>query len=172
MNFDFQMGLSYSKIKQSEGVMRSLTGLTLSQFDKLLPAFEHQFEKRYSKYNLSGVLRQRNQSQKASDKLPEAEDKLFFILTYIKNYPTQQVQASMFDMHQPQCNRWLKILLPILNDALDELGLLPARNAIKAKRKLKDETTVIIDGTERPIQRPKDNDTQKEYYSGKKNDIR
>lgn len=166
------MGLKYSKIKQSEGVMRSLTGLTLPQFDKLLPAFEHQYEKRYSKYNLLGALRQRNQSRKASDKLPEAEEKLFFILTYVKSYPTQQVQASMFDMHQPQCNSWLKLLLPVLNDALDELGLLPARNGEKAKRKLKEETEVIIDGTERPIQRPKDYDTQKEYYSGKKNDTR
>ena len=81
------MGLKYSKIKQSEGVMRSLTGLTLAQFDKLVPAFEHPFEKRYSKYNLLGALRQRNQSKKASDQLPEAEEKLFFILTYVKSYP-------------------------------------------------------------------------------------
>lgn len=166
------MGLTYSKIQQSEGVMRSLTGLTKAQFEKLLPAFEHQFAKRYSRYNLRGELRQRKSGKRTSDKLPEPEEKLFFILTYVKNYPTQQVQASMFDMHQPQCNSWIKLLMPIVNDALDELGLLPARNGEKAKRKLKEEKEVIIDGTERPIQRPKDNETQKEYYSGKKNDIR
>lgn len=165
------MGLKYSKINQSEGVMRSLTGLTNAQFDKLLPAFEHQYDKRYNKYNLRGELRQRSPGKKVSDKLPESEEKLFFILTYAKSYPTQQVQASMFDMHQPQCNSWIKLLMPVLNDALDELGLLPARNGEKAKRKLKEEQEVIIDGTERPIQRPQDYDTQKEYYSGKKNDI-
>jgi len=27
---------------------------------------------------------------------------------------------------------------------------------------------VILDGTERPVQRPQDNEKQKEYYSGKK----
>jgi hypothetical protein len=48
----FNMGLEYSKIKQSEGVMRSLTGLTNAQFEKLLPAFEHKYSNRYSKYNL------------------------------------------------------------------------------------------------------------------------
>jgi len=55
---------------------------------------------------------------------------------------------------------------------LDELGLLPARSPEKAKRKLKEEKRVIIDATERPIQRPQDDDKQTEYYSGKKNDIR
>jgi Helix-turn-helix of DDE superfamily endonuclease len=165
------MGLEYSKIKQSEGVVRSLTGLTNAQFEKLLPAFEHQYSNRYSKYNLRGELRQRKQTQKASDTLAEPDEKLFFILVYLKSYPTQQVQASMFDMHQPQCNGWIKILLPVLNDALDELGLLPARSPEKAKRKLKEEKRVIIDATERPIQRPQNNDKQTEYYSGKKNGI-
>ena len=92
-------------------------------------------------------MRQRSSNKKASDKLPEPEEKLFFILTYVKSYPTQQVQASMFDMHQPQCNSWIKLLMPVLNDALDDLGLLPARNGEKAKRKLKEEKEVIIDGT-------------------------
>lgn len=165
------MGLQYSTIKKSEPVLRSLSGLTVSQFDKLLDAFEHQYQNRYSKYNLRGELRQRSQSKKKNDKLPQTEDKLFFILTYVKNYPVQQVQASMFDMTQPQCNTWIKLLLPILNGGLDELGLLPARSRAKVQRKLQNESEVIIDGTERPIQRPGDYEVQKEYYSGKKNDI-
>jgi hypothetical protein len=165
------MGLEYLKIKQSEGVMRSLTGLTNAQFERLLPAFEHQYTNRYSKYNLRGELRKRKQTPKVTDTLAESEEKLFFILIYLKSYPTQQVQASMFDMHQPQCNVWIKILLPVLNEALDELGLLPARSPEKAKRKLREEDKVIIDGTERFIQRPQDYDKQKEYYSGKKNGI-
>jgi hypothetical protein len=165
------MALQYSKIKTSEAVLISLTGLTLPQFEKLLIAFEHQYQKRYSKYNLRGELRQRCQGKKKNDRLPEAEDKLFFILVYVKSYPTQQVQASMFDMKQPQCNTWINLLMPILNEALDELDLLPARSGDKAKRKLENEEEVIIDGTERPIPRPKDYEVQKEYYSGKKNDI-
>jgi hypothetical protein len=166
------MSLQYTKIKASEAVLISLTGLNELQFEKLLSAFEHQYQKLYGKYNLRGQLRQRRQTKKISDKLPEVEDKLFFILTYVKNYPTQQVQASMFDMKQPQCNGWIKILMPMLNEALDELGLLPARNGDKAKRKLDKEEEVIIDGTERPIPRPKDYEVQKEYYSGKKNGTR
>jgi hypothetical protein len=166
------MSLQYTKIKASEAVLISLTGLNQPQFEKLLSAFENQYQKLYGKYNLRGQLRQRRQTKKISDKLPEVEDKMFFILTYVKNYPTQQVQASMFDMTQPQCNGWIKILMPMLNEALSELGLLPARNSDKAKRKLEGEEEVIIDGTERPIPRPKDYEVQKEYYSGKKNGIR
>ena len=165
------MGLQYFDIKRSETVLRSLTGLTEAQFDELLTAFEHQYQNRYSKYNLRGQLRQRSLSKKKNDKLPQMEDKLLFILTYVKNYPVQLVQASMFDMTQPQCNTWIKLLMPLLNDALDELGMLPARNVTKANSKLQDESQVIIDGTERPIQRPKDYEVQKEYYSGKKNGI-
>jgi len=59
-----------------------------------------------------------------------------------------------------------------LNDALGQLDLLPERDAGKVKKRLKKEKQLVIDGTERPIQRPKDKDVQKEYYSGKKNDIR
>lgn len=165
------MALQYSKIKPSESVLVSLSSLTVAQFEKLLGPFEHQYQNRYGKYNLRGELRQRSAAKKKNDKLPEIEDKLFFILTYVKNYPTQQVQASMFDMNQPQCNGWIKVLMPVLNAALEELGLIPARTPEKVKRKLSDEEDIIIDGTERPIPRPKDNEVQKEYYSGKKNGI-
>jgi Helix-turn-helix of DDE superfamily endonuclease len=166
------MAINYSNIKKSEGVLISLTSLTQKQFERLQTAFGDQYNKRYSKYNLEGGLRQKRQTVKKTDKLPEIEDKMLFILTYVKAYPIQQVQAQMFDMTQPQCNGWIQRLLPILNDALGQLDLLPEREAGKVGKRLKGEKKLIIDGTERPIQRPKDKDVQKEYYSGKKNAIR
>jgi Helix-turn-helix of DDE superfamily endonuclease len=157
------MAINYNNIKKSEGVLISLTSLTQKQFELLQTAFEQQYNNRYSKYNLDGALRRKRQTVKKTDKLSTIEDKMLFILTYVKTYPIQQVQAQMFDMTQPQCNGWIQRLLPILNDALGQLDLLPEREK---------EKQLVIDGTERPIQRPKDKDVQKEYYSGKKNDIR
>jgi hypothetical protein len=166
------MAINYNNIKKSEGVLISLTSLTQKQFERLQTAFEQQYNNRYSKYNQEGKLRRKRQTVKKSDKLPTIEDKILFILTYVKTYPIQQVQAQMFDMTQPQCNGWIQRLLPILNDALGQLDLLPERDTGKVKKQVKKEKQLVIDGTERPIQRPKDKDVQKEYYSGKKNDIR
>ena len=65
-------------------------------------------------------------------------------------------------------------LLPILETALGKKQALPERkiDSIEEFRaKFGEVQEVIIDGTERPVQRPKDPERQKEHYSGKKNGI-
>ena len=54
------------------------------------------------------------------------------------------------------------------------MKVLPSRDNKKLNILIKEMglTEVIIDATEREIQRPKDYEVQKEYYSGKKNIIR
>jgi len=80
------------------------------------------------------------------------------------------VQGYFFGLGQAQANEWIHRLTPLLRQALGEQRQLPAR-------KTKDVTQVlascvglefILDGTERPIRRPKDKDKQGHYYSGKK----
>ena len=61
---------------------------------------------------------------------------------------TQDVLGELFDMSQPLTNRWIHLLLPSLTNQF--------------------QTYFFHDSTERPIQRPKDPQTQKAYYSGKK----
>jgi len=82
----------------------------------------------------------------------------------------QVLQGYLFELSQPQANDWIHRLSPILNQALGMQQQLPARRA-------KDIETIlsacpglefIIDGTERPIRRPKDPEQQKLKYSGKK----
>ena len=58
--------------------MRSLTGLSLEEFDKLVPAFERNLK--YKKHT---------NGQKGF--VSEVEQKLFLILLYIKCYPTFRV---------------------------------------------------------------------------------
>jgi hypothetical protein len=77
----------------------------------------------------------------------------------------------MFDMDRSQANRWMHRLQPILETALGKKMALPKRKIssmdefIKAFPGVK---RIILDGTERPIQRSSDKDKQKQNFSGKK----
>ena len=44
--------------------------------------------------------------------LPTPEDRLFFILTYLKTYSLQVVQGRLFGMGQSKANQWIHVLLP------------------------------------------------------------
>ncbi|HKM57039.1 MAG TPA: transposase family protein [Isosphaeraceae bacterium] len=62
-------------------------------------------------------------------------------------------------------------LLPVLRDALDSLGVLPARNPddfARSQTATGTEPRLIIDGTERRRQRLKNPEKQALLYSGKK----
>ena len=75
--------------------------------------------------------------------------------------------AELFGLSQPQVNYWLGRLLPILRDALDDLGALPER-AGRAFAGARPSPRLIIDGTERRRQRPKNPEQQAAHYSGRK----
>ena len=61
--------------------------------------------------------------------LPTMADKLLFILTYLKQNPIQEVQGQLFGMCQSNANKWIHLLHPVLNQALADQELLPARTA-------------------------------------------
>jgi len=56
-------------------------------------------------------------------------DKLLFILTYVKQNPIQEGQGQLFGMSQSNANKWIHLLHPVLNQALADQELLPARTA-------------------------------------------
>src|SRR5262249_5482890 len=60
--------------------------------------------------------------------LPTPEDRLFFLLTYLKTYSLQVVQGRLFGMGQSKANQWIHVLLPALLAALRALGDTPARS--------------------------------------------
>jgi hypothetical protein len=94
-----------------------------------------------------------------------------FLLVYLKTYPLQVVMAELFDLTQPGVNYWLRRLLPILREALDDLGVLPERDPGafgQAQTPRGQRSRLIIDGTERRRQRPKNPEKQAAHYSGRK----
>jgi hypothetical protein len=74
-------------------------------------------------------------------------------------------------LSQSQTNYWLHRLLPDLKCTLEDLGVLPERDPrqfARSERGKHEPPELIIDGTERRRQRPKDQEKQALHYSGKK----
>jgi hypothetical protein len=68
--------------------------------------------------------------------LPTPEDRLFFILVYLKTYALQVVQGRLFGMGQSKANQWIHMLLPALLAALRALGDAPARSLTALAQRL------------------------------------
>jgi hypothetical protein len=71
-------------------------------------------------------------------------DKLLFILTYMKQNPIQEVQGQLFGMSQSNANKWIHLLHAVLNGALAQQELLPARNADDLARMLATKRTESV----------------------------
>jgi hypothetical protein len=163
--------IRYSLLKNKPALLVCLTGLNVAAFMELLASFRIAYEADLEKRDQQRRRpreRRRGAGQKGA--LPEIEDKLVFILFYFRMYPVQMAQGFFFGMGQPQANDWIHRLTPILNQALGYEMHLPARERKAIEQVLREcpGLEFIIDGTERPIRRPKDKQRQKQNYSGKK----
>ena len=160
--------MQYASLKDKPRTLRSLTGLNPSEFEGLLPSFRVAWERFVSEtVERTGRKRAYGAGRKAHLKL--LEDKLLFILVYFRLYPTQEVQGYLFGLSQAQANAWVHRLTSLLNDALGEEQQLPERYPANLETVLSKCPSLefMMDGTERPINRPQDTDKQKGFYSGK-----
>jgi hypothetical protein len=164
--------LTYEELKTNERKFLTFTSLTVEEFTELLPEFERAYLKVYpASKTKTGKRRKRKTGAGRKSSLDSIEQKLLFALVYQKSYPLQSVQGELFGMGQSRANEWIHRLLPILKQALDDLGVLPERDPQKFKvreQSQPDAADSIIDGTERRRQRPKQAEKQALYYSGKK----
>ncbi len=164
--------VNYHKLKGRPRDFCAATGLTLREFTQLLRAFRVAYEKRYPRHlTAEGKPRQRGAGGGTKGVLESDEEKLVFILVYEKTNPLQTMHGFQFNLSQPQANYWIHRLLPVLQQALRDLGHGPERDGSRvAASPLAREGApeLAIDGTERRRQRPQDDGRQKEHYSGKK----
>lgn len=98
------------------------------------------------------------------------EDRLLFILFYLKTYPLQEVIAYSFGISQGSANILIHQFSQILKLALQDGGFVPPRLTDEMLERLEMESPQDygMDGTERPIVRPSNPDAQRGFYSGKK----
>src|SRR6266446_6588889 len=131
------------------------TSLTLDEFQQLVPPFEAAFQAHMAVWCLDGKPRTaRRFSVYQNCPLPTPEDRLFFLLTYLKTYSLQVVQRRLFGMGQSKANQWIHVLLPVLLAALRTLGDAPTRSLAALTQRLgvteADAATVLTPLAEEP----------------------
>jgi DDE superfamily endonuclease len=131
------------------------TSLTLDEFQRLVPPFEAAFHAHMAAWRLDGKPRTARQFTVYKNcPLPTPEDRLFFILVYLKTYALQVVHGRLFGMGQSKANQWIHVLLPALLAALRTLGDAPARSLTALAQRLgvseADAATVVVPLEEAP----------------------
>lgn len=146
---------------------KAITGCTLAMLHELVPVFGQLFAARPRSYPYAHA----RTSGGRTGVLRTTEDKLVFILLFMKTYPTYDVLSAIFNLDRgPACRR-VQQLLPVLEASLGRKIVLPERKITSVEefyQKFPEARDVLIDGTERPVQKPKDAKKRQKVYSGKK----
>lgn len=162
--------LTYDMLAASPRLFLCFTGITPTEFMRLLLDFDLAWQFYEVGQLLDSYPRQRQPGGGRKATLEHIEEKLVFILVYLKLYPLQAVLGFLFGLSQPQANAWIYILTPLLRYALACGAYLPTREGTRLAGVLAatEELVALLDGVERPRQRPTDPDQQRANYSGKK----
>lgn len=158
--------MDIDKILKNERLARALLGISKQEFLSLLSTFTQ-------------VVRQEAEAKKrkriigggCNGKIKACRRKLFFILLYVKTYPTFDVAAFMFASSKSRTHHWAHTILPLLEKTLGRKIALPKRRINTPEEFLAAFPGVeeaMIDGVERPTIRSQKDKTQQKHYSGKK----
>ena len=164
------MVLEYKRLKKDRRQVLALTGLTPKEFGALHEAFCVAYATLYpADKTAEGQVRTR---QGGGGRRAVGHDGAEAVVQsgVSEAYPLQALLGALFGLSQSRANRWLQRLLPIVKHALDELGVLPGRvpeQFAKQERDQQEAAELIIDGTDRRRQRPKNKVKQALHYSGK-----
>ncbi len=146
--------------------LTSLTTLNQLEYDKLFSVFSPLIEEKVSLYTLKGKHRSsRKYVESNRSSLLGSDQKLKFILIYLKEYPSQEFMASYYQMSQSKVSEWIQFILPVLLQALGKLNVIPKTgNEFTIPDHL---DYILCDVTERQINRSIDYEVQKDFFSGK-----
>ncbi len=148
-------GVRFTDVQSRPTEFLDLTSVTLDEFESLVPPFEAAFQAHMAAWRLDGTPRTARQFTVYKNcPLPTPEDRLFFLLTYLKTYALQVVQGRLFGMVQGKANQWIHVLLPALLVALRPLGDAPTRSLSALAQRLgvaeADAATVVVPLEEAP----------------------
>src|SRR6184192_3297543 len=130
-------GLRFADLQSRPMEFLDFTSVTLDEFQQLVPPFETAFHARMAAWRMDGKRRTaRRFTVYKNCPLPTPEDRLFFLLTYLKTYTLQVVQGRLFGMVQGKTNQWIHVLLPVLLAALRALGDAPTRSLTALAQRL------------------------------------
>src|SRR6266545_2594497 len=129
--------LRFAEVQARPTEFLDLTSLTVKEFRELVPPFEAAFQAHMTHWRLDGKPRiARRYTTYTNCPLPTPEDRLLFILVYLKTYPLQVVQGRLFGMGQSKAHQWIHVLLVVLRATLRALGDAPTRSLTELAKRL------------------------------------
>ena len=146
------------------------TGFTCGQFEKLLPFFTQSYLELYGQ-----PIAQRHANLEITPSLQSETELLFFTLFSLKAGLTYDVLGFVSGMDASNAKRNQQLGLTVLERALGAAQCLPRRtfkDAADFAAYLQNEPTLIFDGLEQRMQRPYENEVQRDFFSGKKSVMR
>ena len=166
--------MAYERFKKLDGekhdrVIKSLIGMNRSKFDILATAFATAYDAIQLERLQQGEIKQ-VPSGGPKGHLDTFDKKLFFVLYYLKTYPTFDVLGFHFGFSSGHAHGHLANLLPVLLKSLSNLGVLPARTPGTPEefaQLIEQYGAIAIDGLECACVRPQNEELQEARYSGK-----
>jgi len=138
--------LCYTELARKPMDVLDMTSLTPDEFQILVPPFEAAFQAHMAEWRLDGKPRTaRRFTTYKNCPLPTPQDRLLFILVYLKTNPLQVAHGIMFGLPQGKTNQWIHVLLPLLRAAMRELGDAPARSLADLARRLDMPVTDVVE---------------------------
>ena len=121
--------LRYATEQQKAYRILDLTSLSVNEFEQLVEPFEQAFVRHMQQWTMEGKPRTaRAYTPYTNSPLPTPEDRLLFILSYLKVAALQVAHGALFGMSQSNANKWIHVLLVVLQQTLRDLGDAPARH--------------------------------------------
>lgn len=136
---------------------------------------QEKFEALHKTFSAIYVSKSANQFTGELAYISDSREALFFILYYLKVYPTWQVLGLSFGFTDVTAGGYIAYILPTLKTSLGREGALALREFVNQQafdEAFADVTDIFIDGTEIPIERTENDLKQRKTYSGKKKPIR
>ena len=129
--------LRFADLQPRPTEVLDVTGLTVDEFQPLIPPFEVAFQAHMAQWRLDGQPRTtRRYTTDTNCPLPTPEDRLLFILVSLKTYPLQVVQGRLFGMGQSKAHQWIHVPLVVLQATLRTLGEAPTRSLTELTKRI------------------------------------
>ena len=158
--------MDIDKVLKDTRLVRAVLGVKKETFEKLLVTFKQILQE-----EAESKKRKRALGGGSNGNIKDPRKKLFFILWYLKVYPTFDVSAYVFGSSKSRTHQWVHKILPVLEKTLGRKLALPKRrvNSVEEFFALFPEAKeVMLDGLERPTVRSQKSKQQRKHYSGKK----
>jgi len=161
--------LTYDTLARKPGAFKSMTGLTVQEFEELLADLRPRYEAARQK---ESAARPRRRARGGGAKPRYGlRERLLLTLVWLRLYLTCEAVGILFAVDKSTVSRYTRPLLRLLRDhGQDTLGWPEEARAVLDTAEDADDAdgVAIIDATEQRVERARDEATQRAHYSGKK----